>query len=425
MPRPKGRQTPRPKGRPTPRPKGRPMPRPKGRPPRPKGRQTPRPKGRPMPRPKGRQTPRPKGRQTPRPKGRPMPRPKGRPMPRPKGRPMPRPKGRPMPRPKGRPMPRPKGRPMPRPKGRPAPRPKGRPTLRVQREARRGRPSHRVRRPPARKRKKGSRYNGRESADKHGGYGVMALAKELFDAYTSGSRIDVAPTAREGGCDLATAYAVEAELTQMRRAEGRTTVGRKVGAANKAVWRALKIETVLWANMYDDTVHFAENGLASASLARMRAPKLEPEVVMKLKSVPTSPDASAVLECVEWLALGYELVDNPFPDWKFKAADLAWPPSSSGHLCRQWKHSGASINWLPSRCFHAALVVGTPVPVDSGNIPALVDQLAAFTVRLSKNGELVAEGGARMYWRAPPFAWANWPRQSPRKLALSRCGLAR
>ena len=201
---------------------------------------------------------------------------------------------------------------------------------------------------------------------------VSALAKELFDAYTSGSRIDVAPTAREGGCDLASAYAVEAELTQMRRAEGRTTVGRKVGAANEAVWRALKIETVLWANMYDDTVHYAKDGVASPSLARMRAPKLEPEVVMKLRSVPTSRDAAAVLECVEWIALGYEVVDNPFPDWKFKAEDL-----------------------VASFGFHAALVVGTPVPVDSGNIPALVEQLATFTVRLSKNGELVAEGGGK------------------------------
>ena len=199
---------------------------------------------------------------------------------------------------------------------------------------------------------------------------MTALAKELFDAYTSGSRVDVAPTSREGGCDLATAYTVEAELTAMRRAEGHTTVGRKIGAANKAAWRALKIETVLWANMYDYTVHYAENGTASPSLARMRAPKLEPEVVMKLKSVPTSADPAAVLGCVEWLALGYELVDNPFPDWKFKGEDL-----------------------VASFGFHAALVVGTPVPVESGSIPSLVDQLATFTVRLSKNGELAAEGG--------------------------------
>ena len=38
------------------------------------------------------------------------------------------------------------------------------------------------------------------------------------------------------------------------RAAGHRTVGRKVGYANKAVWRVLKLETLVWAHMYDDTV---------------------------------------------------------------------------------------------------------------------------------------------------------------------------
>ena len=228
--------------------------------------------------------------------------------------------------------------------------------------------------------------------------GVMTLARELFEAYTSGGHVAVVPTAREGGCDLATAYAVEAELTRMRRASGHTTVGRKVAFANKAVWRALKIQTVAWASMYDDTVCFAENGHASASLARMRAPRLEPEVVMKLKAVssggpsnqhwlvgsngaptlPASSDAGAVLEAVEWLALGFELVDCPFPEWKFQAADL-----------------------VASFGFHAGLVIGTPRVVDRASIPSLVEELGAFTVRLSKNGELVEEGGGKNVLKSP------------------------
>ena len=234
---------------------------------------------------------------------------------------------------------------------------------------------------------------------------MTALAKELFDAYTSGDRIAVAPTAREGGCDLATAYAVEAELTRMRRAEGRTTVGRKVGIASRAAWQAFSIQTVVWANMYDDTVHFAQNGRASPSLARMRAPRVEPEVVMKLKTVrdggpsnqhwlvgshgdptlPASSDAAAVLESVEWLAFGFELIDNPFPDWKFQAADL-----------------------VASFGFHAGLVVGTPRPVDRDSIPSLVEALATFTVRLSKNGELVAEGGGKNVLESPALCMGEF-----------------
>jgi 2-keto-4-pentenoate hydratase len=107
-------------------------------------------------------------------------------------------------------------------------------------------------------------------------------------------------------------------------------------------------------------------------LARMRAPRLEPEVVMKLKSVPTSTEAEAVLESVEWLALGFELVDNPFADWKFQPADL-----------------------VASFGFHAGLVVGKPRVVDRASIPSLAKELGAFTVRLSKNRELVEEGGGK------------------------------
>jgi 2-keto-4-pentenoate hydratase len=206
----------------------------------------------------------------------------------------------------------------------------------------------------------------------------MTLARELFEAYTAGGHVAVAPTAREGGFDLATAYTVEAELTQMRRAGGHATVGRKVAFANKAAWPALKIQTVAWANMYDDTVRFAEGGHASASLARMRSPRIEPEVVMKLKRVPPSGDAAAVLESVEWLALGFELVDCPFPEWKFQPADL-----------------------VASFGFHAGLIVGTPRVVDRDSIPSLVDALAAFTVRLSRNGELVEEGGGKNVFNSP------------------------
>ena len=83
------------------------------------------------------------------------------------------------------------------------------------------------------------------------------------------------PSARDAGFDLAAAYAVEAELVRLRRAAGRTTVGRKVGYANKAVWRVLKLDTLVWAHMYDDTVRYADrqrrDAVAGAHDARRRS----------------------------------------------------------------------------------------------------------------------------------------------------------
>ena len=81
-----------------------------------------------------------------------------------------------------------------------------------------------------------------------------ALAHEIADTYAR-RVLTTAPTTREGGgLDLATAYAVEHELVHLRQAEGHRSVGRKVGFANKDIWRVLKLETLAWAHMYDDTV---------------------------------------------------------------------------------------------------------------------------------------------------------------------------
>ena len=206
-----------------------------------------------------------------------------------------------------------------------------------------------------------------------------ALAQELMAAYAD-RRTIAAPSARDAGFDLTTAYVVEAELARLRRASGRTTVGLKVGFANKAMWRVLKLDTLTWAHMYDDTIHHAESGAASLPVGRMYSPKIEPEIVFKLKTplAPGDLDPAAVLEAVEWLALGFEIIDCVFPDWKFQPADF-----------------------VASFGFHAALVVGQPRSVDAAMIPALVEELPRFKVRLLKNGELADEGSGKNSLRSP------------------------
>jgi 2-oxo-3-hexenedioate decarboxylase len=195
----------------------------------------------------------------------------------------------------------------------------------------------------------------------------------------------VPPSAREGGFDLDAGYAVEAEIARLRQAAGHTTVGRKIGLGNRAVWKALNLRTLVWASMYNDTVHDAKNGRGSISLARMRAPKIEPEVVVKLRSVPASADPVAAVEAIEWMAFAYEVVDCPYPDWKFQGGDF-----------------------MASLGLHAALLVGEPRPVRREEAGRLVEQLGAFTVRLSKNGQVVQEGGGKNVLDNPAYCLAEF-----------------
>jgi 2-keto-4-pentenoate hydratase len=212
-----------------------------------------------------------------------------------------------------------------------------------------------------------------------------AIARELLSAYETGQMVSIPPSAGPE-FDLSMAYEVEAALKRSREVAGRPAVGRKVGYANKAMWRVLKLETLVWAHMYEDTVHYSENNSATLALPRRRSLKIEPEIVFGLKHAINSQslDAIAVLESTEWLALGFEIIDCPFPEWKFQPSDF-----------------------VASFGLHAALVIGERKLVQSDMISTFLDQLARFKVRMSKNGEFVEEGSGRNSLRSPALCLAE------------------
>jgi 2-oxo-3-hexenedioate decarboxylase len=212
-----------------------------------------------------------------------------------------------------------------------------------------------------------------------------SLAERLRDAYARRSSVS-APSTTDPDLDLAGAYAVERELVGLRAAEGHRPVGLKVGFANKAMWRALKLETLVWAHMYDDTVHAASpDGTATMRTNRFTSPKIEPEIVFKLKA-PLEPgsDAEAALRSTEWIALGFEIIDCVFPDWKFQPVDF-----------------------VAAYGLHAGLVIGPTRAVQSDDMPRVLDALPRFTVKLLRNGELRAEGTGRNSLRSPAACLAE------------------
>jgi len=214
---------------------------------------------------------------------------------------------------------------------------------------------------------------------------VESLAHELLSAYETGQMIAVCPSARPG-FDLNLAYEVEAKLKQFRETAGHRAVGRKVGYANKAMWRALKLETLLWAHMYDDTVHFSDANSATLTVAHPRALKIEPEIIFGMKHQFTgdTSDAAAALASTNWLALGFEIIDCPFPEWKFQPSDF-----------------------VASFGLHAALLIGKRIQVTPDVISTLVDELARFKVRMMKGGKLAEEGSGKNSLQSPALCLAE------------------
>ena len=217
-------------------------------------------------------------------------------------------------------------------------------------------------------------------------FDTNALAQEFLSAFQTGEVIPLPPSSRYPDFDLAAAYAVEAEFSRLRQQSGRQTVGRKVGYANKAVWRVLKLQTLLWAHMYDDTVQYAEGNSAALTLPYDRSSKIEPEIVFKLSQplADRSLDAAAVLHHVEWMAIGFEIIDCPYPEWQFKPADF-----------------------VAAFGLHLRLVVGPTLPITPELIPAIAEGLAGFKLRALKNGQLVEEGSGKNSLRSPALCLAE------------------
>jgi 2-oxo-3-hexenedioate decarboxylase len=131
--------------------------------------------------------------------------------------------------------------------------------------------------------------------------------------------------------------------------------------------------------MYDNTVRYTVGNDAALSIAGRVAPRIEPEIVFKLAR-PLGPgaDAATALAAIEWMALGFEINDCVFPDWKFTPLDF-----------------------VAAFGFHVALVVGPPAPA------APPDALAAFTLTLSKNGAPVETGSGKNALRSPALCLAE------------------
>lgn len=227
---------------------------------------------------------------------------------------------------------------------------------------------------------------------------ISSVAQELISAYANRLTDVVPPSARGREFTVADGYAVEAEHVRSRRSRGHAPVGRKVGYANKALWRALKLDTLVWAHMYDDTVRYAEENRASLAVGRMASPKIEPEIVFKMAADGRPEDAN-VLERVEWWALGFEIIDCVYAGWKFQPADF-----------------------LAAFGLHAALVVGEPQPTDRSSISALAEQLAQFKVRLLKNGEAVAEGAGKNALKSPALCLAELAQAAGRQPGATPIG---
>ena len=217
---------------------------------------------------------------------------------------------------------------------------------------------------------------------------IGRLASDLLEARDAG-KLTTLPSLHETGFDLKAGYKVGRALHKCLVKQGFRAVGRKIGFTNPDTWREFNLNTPIWAHMYVQTVHFAEQGRFRLPIRGMVAPRIEPEIVLKLNRSVASEEilSEAIAENLEWVAIGFEIVDSHFPDWRFTAADA-----------------------VADFGVHAAMVVGKPFKVEHVDKQLVATELRKLKVFLRHGTEVVAEGVGRNALGSPLLALGHLAR---------------
>jgi 2-oxo-3-hexenedioate decarboxylase len=138
---------------------------------------------------------------------------------------------------------------------------------------------------------------------------------------------------------LAQAYRVTPLLRAAFEARGEKITGRKIGFTNREMWKVYGVQSPIWGYA---TTHTTDE-LAHTKVMRVKdftEPRIEPEIMFGLKAAPLSGmREAALLDCIEWVSLDYEIVQSIFPGWKFTASDTVAANGVHGALVIGPRHA--------------------------------------------------------------------------------------
>jgi 2-oxo-3-hexenedioate decarboxylase len=205
---------------------------------------------------------------------------------------------------------------------------------------------------------------------------IAAIVGDVLAALASQKQVPLF-SSRPGGLSVGNAYRVTRELGAAFENRGEKISGRKIGFTNSGMWKAFGVDAPIWGYATDRTTR----NLSRADAVRTAdfiEPRIEPEIMFGLKAAPSAAmDDDALLDCSDWIALGYEIVQSIYPGWKFTAADA-----------------------VAANGFHGCFLVGSRHAITPRKAQWL-RELAAFEVTLSCDGTVSQQGGGALVLGSP------------------------
>jgi 2-oxo-3-hexenedioate decarboxylase len=171
---------------------------------------------------------------------------------------------------------------------------------------------------------------------------IQGVAAEVFGTLDTGRQIEPF-SSRISSFNLDDAYRVTAAVRKMRETRGELPMGRKIGFTNRTIWAEYNVYEPIWGYVYNRTVHNLSEIGDTFSLEGLAEPRIEPEIIFKLAVAPApSMDEGALLESIDWVAHGFEIVQSIFPGWQFSAPDTVAAFGLHGALLIGPRHSIAT-----------------------------------------------------------------------------------
>jgi 2-keto-4-pentenoate hydratase len=166
------------------------------------------------------------------------------------------------------------------------------------------------------------------------------------------------------GLEVPAAYQSALAVRALRVARGEQPRGFKVGFTNRMLWQRYGVYAPMWGTVWNTTLSFCD-GEGTVDLAATAQPRLEPECVFGFRATPPAgAGLQELLDAVEWIAPGFEIVQSHMKDWKFSAGDTV---ADSG--------------------LHARLLVGRKIPVAQ-----LPREAQAFDAQLARARVVLRQG---------------------------------
>jgi 2-oxo-3-hexenedioate decarboxylase len=208
---------------------------------------------------------------------------------------------------------------------------------------------------------------------------LKAIVAEVLSAVATHRQIP-AFSHSAGGLTLTDAYRLPPLVRAAFEARGEKITGRKIGFTNREMWKVYGVQAPIWGYCTDRTTYQLE----TTSVRRVQdfaEPRIEPEIMFGLGKAPSRQmTESDLLDCIDWVAFGYEMVQSIFPGWKFTAADT-----------------------VAANALHGALLVGKRHPI-APRKKAWQRELAGFSVELHCDGKLSQSGCGALVLDGPLLA---------------------